>query len=95
MAYVLGQGERSREEVRDLELAVSAARAAFERVAREADPRGVSLAGIERQSAEYRALSAARRTARERHAAAEAVLTEAQRQGMARGRFTSVPGGER
>ena len=75
---------------------MAAARAEFERFAREASPRGASVAEIQRQSAEYRELSAALRAARERHAeAAQAVLTEVQRQSVARGRFTSVQGGER
>jgi hypothetical protein len=84
------------EEARGLDRAVASARAQFERFTREAGARGASVAEIQRQSAEYRELSAALRAARERHAeAAQAVLTEAQRQGVARGRFTSVPGGER
>jgi hypothetical protein len=84
------------EEAKGLDQAVAAARAEFERFAREAGSRGVSVAEIRRQSAEYREVSAALRAARERHAAAAlAALTEAERQGVARGRFTSVPGGER
>jgi hypothetical protein len=69
----------------ELVRAVEAARAEFERFTREASPRSASLAEIQRQSAEYRELSAALRDARQRHAdAAQAVLTEAQRQSLAR-----------
>jgi hypothetical protein len=79
-------------ESRGLDRAVTAARAGFESFTREAGARGVSVAEIQRQSPEYRELC----VARERHAeVAQAVLTEAQRQCVARGRFTSVPGGER
>jgi hypothetical protein len=84
------------EEVGGLDRAVTAARAEFERWAREASPRGASVAEIQQQSAEYRELSAALREARQGHAnAAQAVLTEVQRQILARGRFTSVQGGRR
>ena len=75
---------------------LAAARAEFERFTREASPRGTSVAEIQRQSAEYRELSAALRAARERHAeTAQAVLSEAQRQSLARGPFTNVQGGTR
>lgn len=84
------------EEVAALDRAVVAARAEFERFTREASPRGASVGEIQRQSAEYRELSAALRAARERHAeAAQAVLTEGQRQSVARGPFTNVQGGTR
>jgi hypothetical protein len=84
------------EEVRGLDRAVEAARAEFERFTREATPRGASLAEIQRQSAEYRELSAALRAARGRHAeAVRAVLTEAQRQSLARGLSTNGQGGAR
>lgn len=76
--------------------AVAAARAEFERFTREASARGASVAEIQRQSAEYRELSAALRAARERHAeATQAVLTEAQRRSLAPGPFTNVQGGWR
>ena len=84
------------EEAGGLDRAVAAARAEFERFTREASPRGASVAEIQRQSAEYRELSAALREARRRHAdAAQAVLTEAQRRSLARGPFTNVRGGTR
>jgi len=84
------------EEAASLGQAVAAARAEFERFTREATARGASIAGIQRQSAEYRELSAALREARQRHAdAAQAVLTEAQRQSLARGPSSSGQGGTR
>jgi hypothetical protein len=84
------------EETASLEQAVAAARAEFGRFTREASPRGASIAEIQRQSAEYRELSAALREARQRHAdAAQAVLTEAQRQSLARDPSSSGYGGTR
>jgi len=84
------------EEAAALDRAVAAARAEFERFTREASLRGASVAEIQRQSAEYRELSAALREARRRHAdAALAVLTEAQRRSLARGPFTNAQGGTR
>jgi hypothetical protein len=84
------------EEAASLGQAMAAARAEFERFTREASSRGASIAEIQQQSAEYRELSAALRDARQRHAdAAQAVLTEAQRQSLARDPSSSGQGGTR
>jgi hypothetical protein len=89
--------ERARkEEAAALDRALAGTRAKYERFAGGAGARGASLAAVQRESAGYREPSAAVRSARRRHAdAAQAVLDEARRRGLARVRSTHANGGTR
>lgn len=86
-----------RSEAAPLEAALQAAGEEFSRFVREAQPgKGASLQEIQRQSAEYRELSATLRERRRLHSEAAAhVLTESQRQRLAAAKATGTPGGGR